>query len=66
MKKMILVALALTAFAFACAGASVKKQGQDSRVGSWAGEGSITDSDSGTSRAQVTILYVDPMGVIAP
>jgi len=64
MKKMILVALALTAFA--CAGASVKKQGQDSRVGSWAGEGSITDSDSGTSRAQVTILYVDPMGVIAP
>ncbi|TMA18360.1 MAG: hypothetical protein E6J84_06030 [Deltaproteobacteria bacterium] len=64
MKNMILVALALTAFA--CAGASVKKQGQDSRVGSWAGEGSITDSDSGTSRAQVTILYVDPMGVIAP
>ena len=64
MKKMILVALALTAFA--CAGASAKKQGQDSRVGSWAGEGSITDSDSGTSRAQVTILYVDPMGVIAP
>ena len=64
MKNMILVALALTAFA--CAGASVKKQGQDSRVGSWAGEGSITDSDSGTSRAQVTILYVDPMGAIAP
>jgi len=64
MKNMILVALALTAFA--CAGASVKKQGQDSRVGSWAGEGSITDSDSGTSREQVTILYVDPMGVIAP
>jgi hypothetical protein len=64
MKKMISVALALTAFA--CAGASVKKQGQDARVGSWAGEGSITDGDSATSGAQVTILYVDPMGVIAP
>ena len=62
MKKMISVALALTAFA--CAGASVKKQ--DSRVGPWAGEGFINDGDSGTSRTQVTILYVDPMGVVAP
>jgi hypothetical protein len=61
---MISVALALTAFA--CAGASVKKQGQDSRVGTWAGEGSITDSDSGASRAQVTILYVDPTVAVGP
>jgi len=64
MKKMISVALALTAFA--CAGASVKKQGQDSRVGPWAGEGSITEPDAGKAQGQVTILYVDSMAAVAP